>query len=418
MPHNEHGKKTEASRDRAGTLFSFRSICASALCALALASGFDCCVAQSAKRPTPNPPLSDAQSAIPAILQSFDSYEIVGMSEAHDMKDIDDLILTLIRTPVFAEKVNDIVVECGNTRYQALLDRYIAGEDVTFTEVQKVWRNTTQDMCGQSGFFEQLYPLVRTINQKLPAEKRLRIVAADPPIDWDQVHDAKDIAPFMERDVSIASVMEKEVLSRHRKALMLFGIFHLLHGSGPDAGDAVTIYERHYPGRTFVISDLGYYGIDNQNTAIDFLAQSAGPILIRTKGSSLGSLSLSAFKSTPITTDRDCNVLNEFEGKTSKPAGALIDAFLYLGPQNLQLREPVPADIALDTAYMTEWLRRLKVSGQPGPRTLEEMNSQIMTRAADPILVIPKNPDAKDIYPFIRQNCLNRQDQHHSHQTP
>lgn len=258
MPHNKRGKKTEASLGRAGILFSFRSICASALCALALASGSDFCGAQSAKRPTPNPPLSDAQSAIPAILQSFDSYEIVGMSEAHDMKDIDDLILTLIRTPVFAEKVNDIVVECGNTRYQALLDRYIAGEDVTFTEVRKVWRNTTQDMCGQSGFFEQLYPLVRSINQKLPAEKRLRIVAADPPIDWDQVHNPKDVAPFMERDVSIASVMEKEVLSRHRKALMLFGIFHLLHGSGPDAGDAVTIYERHYPGRTFVISDLGY----------------------------------------------------------------------------------------------------------------------------------------------------------------
>lgn len=107
--------------------------------------------------------------------------------------------------------------------------------------------------------------------------------------------------------------------------------------------------------------------------------------------------------------------MNEFEGKTSKPVGALIDAFLYLGPQNLQLREPVPADIALDTVYTTEWLRRLKVSGQPGPRTLEEMNSQIVTGAADPILIIPKNPDAKDIYPFIRQNCLNRQDQNRSH---
>ena len=301
-------------------------------------------------------------------------------------------------------------------RYQSLLDRYIAEEEVAFTEVQKVWRNTTQPMCGQSSFFEQLYPLVHAINQKLPAIKRLRVVAADPPTDWNHVHNAKDIAPFMDRDASIASVMEKEVLSRHRKALMLFGIFHLLHGSGPEAGDAVTIYERRYPGRTFVISDFGYYGADNQNIALDLSTQGPVPALIGTKGSPLGSLNLSAFLPTPITTDQDCNVVNEFEGKTPRPVAALIDAFLYLGPQTLRLREPMSADIGLDTPYMTEWLRRLKVSGLPGPETLEELNHQIVATAADPILVTPRNPDAKDIYPFIRQNCLDRKTQNNAKQ--
>ena len=416
MPYNQHGKKTEASGFRSGAPFSLRSIYGPTLCALALASASHFCEAQSVQHSMPSSLLSNSQSAIPAILKSFDSYEVVGMSEAHELKDVDGLILALIRTPAFAEKVNDIVVECGNMRYQPLLDRYIAGEDVAFIDVQKVWRNTTQPMCGQSGFFEQLYPLVRAMNQKLPLTKRLRVVAADPPIDWDKIHDAKDIAPFMDRDASIASVMEKEVLSKHRKALMLFGIFHLLHDSGPDAGDAVTIYERRYPGRTFVISDLGYYGTDSQNTAIESLNQGTAPTLILTKGSSLGSLSLSAFLPTPITTDQNCNVINEFEGKTPKPVAALLDAFLYLGPQNLQLREPVPADISLDRAYMSEWLRRLKVSGLPGPQTLEEMNSQIVAGAADPILVIPRNPDAKDVYPFIRQNCLNRKDPNRAHQ--
>ena len=50
-----------------------------------------------------------------------------------------------------------------------------------FTEVRKVWRNTTQSMCGQSGFFEQFFPVVRAINQKLPITKRLRVLAGDPP---------------------------------------------------------------------------------------------------------------------------------------------------------------------------------------------------------------------------------------------
>lgn len=76
------------------------------------------------------------------------------MSEAHGLQDADDFILTLIRTPAFLNKVNDIVVECGNSLYQPILDRYIAGEDVSFSEVRKVWQNTTQLMCSTSGFFE------------------------------------------------------------------------------------------------------------------------------------------------------------------------------------------------------------------------------------------------------------------------
>ena len=62
-------------------------------------------------------------------------------------------------------------MECGNWLYQSTLDRYIARQDVPFTEVRKAWRNTTQTMCGTSGFFEQLFPLVRKINKELPPGK-------------------------------------------------------------------------------------------------------------------------------------------------------------------------------------------------------------------------------------------------------
>jgi hypothetical protein len=50
------------------------------------------------------------------------------------LKDLDDFILSLIRNPAFSEKV----FECGNSLHQPVLDRYIAGEDVAFTEVRKV----------------------------------------------------------------------------------------------------------------------------------------------------------------------------------------------------------------------------------------------------------------------------------------
>ena len=360
-------------------------------------------------------PVSDTQDAtpepaIPAILKAFETFEVVAMPAAHGQKDTDDFILSLIRDPRFPASVNDIVVECGNVLYQPILDRYIAGEDVPFTEVQHVWRDTTvQQMCGASGFYEQLYPLVRSLNQRLPASSRLRIVAADPPIDWSKILSSEDLTPFFDRDGSIASVMEREVLSKHRKALMLFGVFHLLHGGGPGQGDAVTRYERHYPGRTFVISDLGYYGTGDEPLGDANAPGGVWPSLLRTKNSRLGSLGLDSFLPSPLTTDENCNVVDAFSGTSSKPVADQIDAFLYLGPQKSLLAEPLPADIALDRAYRSEWLRRMKLVGLPGPSTLEEIDAQIVASAANPMLTPPPRKSvSQEMKLRIRQDCLSR----------
>jgi hypothetical protein len=326
------------------------------------------------------------------------------------MKDVDDLILSLIRNPVFPEKVNDIVVECGNSLYQPILDRYIAGEDVPFTDARKVWRNTTQPMCGMSGFFEQLFPLVRAINQKLPPGKRLRVLAGDPPIDWSQVKDSQDIAKFSDRDASIASVMEREVLAKHRKALMLFGIFHLMHGGGAGLGNAVTLYEKQYPGHTFVIGDLGTFNANASGISASPFATWPTPSLALTKGNWLGALDLGRFFPPTVWTDDDCNVHNEFPKNEQKPMAILLDAFLYLGPQDLRLTEPVPADIALDFDYMTELHRREVLMGLPGSAawTLKESEQRMMNSAENPVFAVPKLEDPTPYFPFIRQNCLER----------
>jgi len=83
--------------------------------------------------------------------------------------------------------VNDIEVEFGNSLYQPILDRYIAGENVPFTEVQRVWRKIGQPASGASGFVEQFFPLVQALNQKLPQERRVPVLAGDFPVDWDQI---------------------------------------------------------------------------------------------------------------------------------------------------------------------------------------------------------------------------------------
>ena len=335
-----------------------------------------------------------------AILAAFDKYEVVGMPEAHGMKDVDDFILSLIRNPAFPEKVNDIEVECGNSLYQPVLDRYIAGEDVAFTEVRKVWRNTTQPMCDGSGFFEQFFPLVRAINQKLQQGMRLRVLAGDPPIDWDQVKNLQDFRKHSDRTASIASVMEKEVLSKHRKALMLFGTFHLFHGQ---ESNAVSVYEKDYPNLTFVVSELGIFDTGSPALSSGPFATWPVPSIALAKGTWLGALDLSHFFPPPIFVDQNCKVENQFPESMQKPMEKLVDAFLYLGPQDLRLREKMPADIALDVDYRMELLRREALMGFPGTQTLKEIDRQIVNSAEDPLFGMHP-PDLK----AAAQDCLER----------
>lgn len=335
--------------------------------------------------------------AIPAVLAAFDRYEIVAINAGHGKKDLDDFLLALVRDPHLPDVVNDIAVECGNSLYQPVLDRYIAGEDVPFVEVRKVWRNTTQTMCGTSTFYEALFPLVRAINRRLPANKRLRVLAGDPPIDWDAVKTADDVGKFFMRDEPIAAVMKTEVLAKHRKALMLFGTFHLMHGQG---GNAVSLYEKTYPGVTFVISDLGNYDTTR-------FASSHVPSLLPTKDTPLGAASPSEIWTPPVRI-RNCKVEVGFAPELQKPVAEVVDAFLYLGPRDVRLAEPTPADVALDTAYMTELLRRDALSAFPGEptQTLDDLHAALLQEGERPFLEAPPPPpDAK----AVEQECRAHQ---------
>lgn len=163
----------------------------------------------------PNPQGRDPipEDAQKTILALFDKYEVVGGLDPNEgSKDVDDFILALIRNPALPDKINDIAVECGNSLYQPILDRYIAGEAVALSQAQQAWRNTTQPACNFSSLYPELFPLVRRINQRLPPGKRLRVLALDPPVDWGKVKTREDLRPFRNRDGSIASLMGKEVL--------------------------------------------------------------------------------------------------------------------------------------------------------------------------------------------------------------
>jgi hypothetical protein len=352
--------------------------------------------------PRPNPKGTDPKpaGATTAILAAFDNYEVVGISAAHGNKDLDDFILHVLRNPEFATRVNDIVVECGNSLYQQTLDRYIAGDNVPLTEVQQVWRNTTQPMCGVSAFYEELFPLIRRINQSLAQGKKLRVLAGDPPIDWSILKTGRDFARgqfLMVRDANIAAVMEKEVLAKHRKALMLFGTAHLFHAERT----AVGIYEKKYPGVTLVIAD--HVGFGNWTPSAkyndEFEARMASwpvpSLVLKMKGTWLLDLLDVTYSSgnvmfggtdggkLPSAPAKAKGTFAEVPPEALLKFSEKVDAYLYLGPRDLLLNEPTPAAVFLDKDYMTELQRRAAIMGG-GPIADEANPEKVCERDSNP----------------------------------
>jgi len=236
-------------------------------------------------------PVSVPRDAATAILDAFAHYDVVGMNAAHSDKTQDEFILALIRQPRFATTVDDIVVECGNRRFQPTLDRFIAGEDVPLESVRPVWRETTVLMCGLSGFCESLFATVRDVNRSLQSNRKPRVLAGEPPVDWS----AGGNPHGADRDASISDVMVGEVLSKHRKALMLFGVGHLIHGFN----SAVARYESRYAGKTFVIDThhgfAAFFDLERGHQLEARMRDWPVPSLIRLTGSWLADLDLPYF---------------------------------------------------------------------------------------------------------------------------
>ena len=174
-------------------------------------------------------------NATTAILEAFRSHDLVMLGEMHGNQQEYDWLRDLVANPKFADTVDDIVMEFGNSRYQQAVDRYVSGENVPLEEVQGAWRDTVASVGPPSPVYASLYRAVREANLKRTGKHRIRVLCGDPPINWQQIKEGSDIVPFLRtREQSYAGIVEKEVIARHHHALLIMGAFHVL---------------RHFPAR-------------------------------------------------------------------------------------------------------------------------------------------------------------------------
>lgn len=269
--------------------------------------------------------------ATTGILKAFATHPVVAIGEMHWLREAGDFYVSLVKTPGFAERVNDIVVEFSTPRYQATLDRYVNGEDVPGAELREVWRNTTKVFAWESPIYPRLLAAVRQVNASLPRARRIRVLGGDGPIDWTAVHDHDQWASFQPNDRYFAKTIMEQVLARKRRALVILGSNHLTKGGDRNhEPDTTTTVEASYPRSVFVVLLAGK-GYGNAAAMKDWPVASLAPV------------------------GREWAQFVPFGKRTLADCA---DAVLWLGPS---LTKAEPAWDELDARYLKELDRRSRI---------------------------------------------------------
>ena len=190
--------------------------------------------------------------AVDLILSAFEDYPLVGLSEGagHGQLETRDFFSTLIRDSRFPRTVRNVVIEFGNARYQEVMDRYVSGAPVTRDELRHVWEETTQvSGIWSVPMYEQMLAEVRSVNAGLPFALRIRVLLGDPPIDWSTVTSPADEDMNDWRDAHCAHVIDREVMRRQERALILIGGAHISR-TVVFPNSLIHLLDTRFPGQT------------------------------------------------------------------------------------------------------------------------------------------------------------------------
>jgi hypothetical protein len=308
---------------------------------LAVVSGLG---AQSmAKEGGPRPAV--AADPVSVILHALDTQPLVALSEGQHWNEQGHAFrLSLIRDPRFAARVDDIVVEFGSARYQQLLQRFTDGADVRYDRLRQVWENTTQpNTVWDMPIYEEFFQAVHDLNRSLPPGRRIRVLLGDPPIDWTAVSSKDEILKWMaKRDTFAADLVQKEVLAKKRRALLIFGDGHFFR-SGPEA-TLVSLIEKESPGTVFSIAAPTSADLRPIQPGV---AEWRAPSIALLEGTMLGAAPFGPYYE-----------LSGSEWESMRMEGQF-DALLYLGPPSTITLSLPPKTRCFDPVYLKMRLGRM-----------------------------------------------------------
>lgn len=326
----------------------------------------------NAQTPSAPPATADpvVQPAIDGVLKAFESHPIVAVGDAHGTAEEGAFYVALISDRRFAKEVGNVVVEFGGSAHQETIDRYVAGEAVPYTELRKVWTDVVGWVPTVAWLeYVDFFAAVRAANAKLPADQRIHVWLGEPPIDWSKIKTQADLTSGrFDRNQFPADLIKREILSKGKKSLVIYGGLHFRFDNGIDER-----VEADYPHSFFVVTP--YWGFQQQACDAALETRAADwpePTLVSPiKGTWLVGLLRApgcTFQPGPPAgrappTPEQAAMMKDADDDTS---GVKSDALLYLGGANSLTQSPVDPAFFLDQDYFNEIARRYQImTGQP-----------------------------------------------------
>ena len=329
------------------------------------------CVAQA-----PQPSKADrtqAASANEGVLAAFQRSPLVGLCDDHALAQEEDFYVSLISDPRFAKEVGNVVVEFGNASQQQTIDRYVNGKDMPYAELRKVWGDTsyvgwfpTVTALGYLNF----YAAVRAVNAKLPVGDRIHVWLGGKPVDWSQIRTKEDLSKVVggQADRFTADLIEQEIVSKRKKALLLYGTFHFY-----DKGELAELIRQRHPESLFVITP--YTGFADWSCSQHFESRAtswtlpalvgADQLAMKPQAPEASCKVLNASSFAHMTEAQRAKIRADMESQTSVLVG---NAVLYLARAQTLTKSPLSPDLYLDPKFRKENDRRAALfGGQPDP---------------------------------------------------
>lgn len=211
----------------------------------------------------PTLPVNEALSAnktLPVnetLSRALESHQLLALGDIHGSKVIVNQLVDFLRDERHWQQVDDLVVEFGNARYQSLADRYVLrSEPVPLQQLRPIWRDTLYFMAWQYAVYEDLVVQLHQWNRA--RDHKVRLVLAEPAFDWQALTTAGWQQQVDAREAGYVRIIEREVLAKNRRGILLFGGFHTIKAPVNMSGrgdepfhSVVAILERQSPGRVF-----------------------------------------------------------------------------------------------------------------------------------------------------------------------
>ncbi|MCE7991055.1 MAG: hypothetical protein HEP71_03710 [Roseivirga sp.] len=310
--------------------------------------------------------------AIEGLTSLFDSTPLVALGETHEHAQLYDFLTELVQTEGFYTRVDDILIESGSALYQETLDRFISGQAVSKEELQKLWLNTTQspvDPWGNEVYFNFL-TTIRELNARIDSMHHIRVIAADPPIQWENVHSQEDYrAARGSRNTFYAQKAMEEVLKKNRKALMISGGAHFGYHNPRNTLVNQRI-EKEYPNSVTVVlaaSGLGRANKDHEERLADWHRPTLTPLADNWIGELPGPRRMARAASTPASTSSASSTApntapqNRTAGPPARKKKEYSDYLLYFGRPDEIAYGDTDASVYISDKFWKEMNRRSKV---------------------------------------------------------